>query len=117
MTRPARSDPRRVHLIDATGGLSGDICSSDYAGLLDTLGLTVQEQRTVFQLSYAAVVDTLEVSVGEVARPADPVSGWTYDATTSALRFDGDDVPPRDSTSSVAYEVAHGGTLPVLEDL
>jgi hypothetical protein len=102
-------------LIDATGGISGDICNSDYAGLMDDLGLTVQEIRTVFQLNFAAVEETLEVSVGEVIVTGDPIQGWTYDAEYAAIRFDGEYVPPRDSTLSVTYEVAHGGTVPDLE--
>lgn len=102
-------------LIDATGGLMGDICSADYAGMLDTLGLTVQEQRTVFQLSYVAVESTLEVTVGETLITADSLTGWTYDAQFSTIRFDGTYLPPRDSTISVTYEVLNGATVPEQE--
>ncbi len=99
-------------LIDATGGVLGDVCSADYAGLLDELGLTVQEQRTVFQLSYVAVESSLEVAVGDTLIEADPASGYTYDPDYSLIRFDGTTVPPRDSVISVTYEVLHTGTLP-----
>jgi len=102
-------------LIDATGGWLGDICSADYAGLLEALGLTVQEQRTVFQLSYVAVESSLEVSVGDTLIAPDPVTGWTYDPDYSTIRFDGTTVPPRDTTISVTYEVLHGATVPELE--
>ena len=104
-------------LIEATGGWSGDICSADYAGMLDTLGLTVLEQRTVFQLSYIAVESTIEVAVGEVAIAPDPVQGWTYDPDYSTLRFEGSYVPPRDSVISVTYEVLNGASVPDTEAL
>ena len=102
-------------LIEATGGIVGDICTQDYAELFDALGLSVSEVRTVFQLSYAAVEETLEVAVGDELVPEDPVLGWTYDPDFALIRFDGKYVPPRGSTVSVTYEVGHGGSVPDAE--
>ncbi len=50
--------------------------------------------------------DSLEVSLGDVTIPEDPVDGWTYDSEYRTIRFDGDYVPPRGSSILVRYEVA-----------
>lgn len=91
---------------EKTGGVIRNICESDYGMLMADLGLAVSGIIRVFQLSYAAVEETLEVSVGSELVPQDTEIGWTYDSEYRSLRFDGDYVPVRGSTISVQYEVA-----------
>ncbi len=91
---------------EKTGGVVRNICASDYSELMTELGLNVSGVIRVFQLKYAAVEDSLEVSLGDVTIPEDPVDGWTYDSEYRTIRFDGDYVPPRGSSILVRYEVA-----------
>ena len=91
---------------EKTGGVIRDICEPDYGMLMGDLGLAVSGIIRVFQLSYAAVEESLEVSVGDTLVPQNTDQGWTYDSEYRSLRFDGEYVPPRGATISVRYEVA-----------
>lgn len=95
-------------LAEGLGGQVGNICDDDYGGLMYDLGLAVSGELNTFQLSYAAVIDTLEVYVDDDLIEEDPDNGWTYDSEYWILRFDGDYVPERGSQISVTYEVAAG---------
>lgn len=97
---------RYKKVIEATGGVIGSICETDYGDIMDQLGLPVAGIRTVFQLSSPAVEGTIEVTVDEALIPEDPADGWTYDAAYYQIRFDGSYAPPRSSTISVTYEIA-----------
>ncbi len=101
---------RYMTVADATGGVSGDICDALYSDIMYDLGLAVTGVQTLFQLSYSAGEDTIEVWVGDAsgngeAIPQDEVNGWTYDATYWTIRFGGDYYPPRGTTVSVEYEI------------
>jgi len=95
-------------LAEGLGGQVGNICDGDYGGLMYDLGLAVSGELDTFQLSYAAVIETLEVYVDDDLIEEDPDDGWTYDSEYWILRFDGDFVPPRGAQVSVTYEVASG---------
>lgn len=106
----------RYHdMADLTGGSIGSICSEDFAGIMDNLGLSVGGIRSAFPLTYRPVERTLEVSICddepcdgsngvEVARGE--ADGWSYDDNTSYLTFNGASVPERGTVISVKYEVA-----------
>ncbi len=91
---------------DATGGVVGDICETDYGSLMEQMGLVVSGVLTVFNLTYVPVEETIEVVVDDELIPEDPVQGWQYDAEYNTIRFDGKYVPPRGTTISVSYEIA-----------
>lgn len=87
------------------GGIVGNICNPDYSGIMEDLGLAVAGEITVFNLSYAAVPETIEVTVDDEVIPESEADGWTYDAEYRQIRFDGSFVPPRGSGITVAYEI------------
>jgi hypothetical protein len=93
-------------MVQALGGVVGNICEPDYSGLMEDLGLSVAGELTVFNLKYAAVPATIEVTVDDELVIEDPVEGWTYDPEFKQIRFDGDYVPPRGSSLSIYYEIA-----------
>ncbi len=106
----------RYHeMADLTGGSVGSICSEDFAGIMDDLGLSVGGIRSSFPLTYRPVERTIEVWVCD-SEPCDGTTGgavskgdadgWSYDDSTSYLTFNGASVPPRGSVISVKYEVA-----------
>ena len=72
---------------------------------MEDLGLAVAGEITVFNLSYAAVPETIEVTVEDEIIPESEADGWTYDAEYRQIRFDGSYVPPRGAGISVAYEI------------
>jgi hypothetical protein len=99
------------------GGLQGDICTSDWSGMLGGLGLNATGIREQFQLSKAAQPETIVVYVDETEVPEDPANGWTYDVASWYLTFHGSSIPPRGATITVDYtvdpsRVAPEGTTP-----
>ncbi|MFH1469952.1 MAG: hypothetical protein ABIO70_36545 [Pseudomonadota bacterium] len=106
---------RYMEMASSLGGKAGSICSEDFAGILDDLGLSVSGVRESFPLSYAAVEDTLAVWVCEeepcndetgVQVQTSAESGWTYDSETTYLTFHGEAVPARGAVITVKYQVA-----------
>jgi hypothetical protein len=93
-------------MVEALGGVVGNICERDYSGLMEDLGLAVAGELTVFNLKYAAVPATIEVVVDEEVILEDSVNGWTYEPEYKQIRFDGSYVPPRGSSISIKYEIA-----------
>ncbi|MCA9492499.1 MAG: VWA domain-containing protein [Myxococcales bacterium] len=95
------------------GGLNGDICQANWAGMLGDLGLNATGIRTRFQLEKAAQPDTIEVTVDEVAVPGSAADGWTYDVESWYLEFHGSSVPERGAQITVSYTVDPGRSEPV----
>ena len=90
----------------ALSGVIGNICDTDFAAIMDELGLAVSGVLTVFQLELTPVVDTIEVSVDDEEVFESETDGWTYDEEYNSVRFDGSYVPDRGATVSISYEVA-----------
>lgn len=111
----ADSYPGRRYMAGAllTGGLIGDICQSDWSGMMGDLGLNATGIHTRFQTTSAAKPETLEVYVDEDPVTGDPVNGWTYDTATWFLEFHGDAIPPRGSAVTATYTVQPGVPAPV----
>lgn len=103
---------RYIEAVHHMGGLVGDICKSDWSGILGDLGLTATGIHRMFQLTQAAQIDTIEVTVDETAVAQDPANGWTYDELTWWLEFHGTAIPPRGSELSVKYTVDPGKLEP-----
>jgi hypothetical protein len=103
---------RYVSAVRHMGGLVGDICDSDWSGVLGDLGLTATGIHTMFQLSQAAQMDTIVVTVDEVEVAEDAADGWTYNELTWWLEFHGTSVPARGSQITVKYTVDPGKLEP-----
>ena len=95
-----------------TGGLVGDICPSDWSGMLAELGLTASGIRTGFQTTYLAKVDTLVVTVDGEEIPVDPTNGYVYDTDTWYITFGSNAVPARDAEVVADYTIQSGGEAP-----
>ena len=96
---------RYTAIADTLGGIVGNICDADYSSIMEDLGLAVAGEITVFNLSYAAVPESIEVIVDDEVIAEDAATGWSYDAEYRQIRFDGSYVPPRGSSISVGYEI------------
>lgn len=95
-----------------TGGLVGDICQSDWSGMLAELGLTASGIRTGFQTTYLAKADTLVVTVDGEEIPVDPTNGYVYDTETWYITFGPNAVPARDAEVLADYTIQSGGEAP-----
>ena len=118
---------RYSSMAKAFGGVEGSICQSSFASIMSELGLQASGVLSSFQLTYAAVEDTIEVYINSDQVPGEPAelpgeeeddywtkvpqsdtNGWTYDAEYAVLMMHGDAVPPRDSLVKVDYEIVPG---------
>lgn len=106
---------RYITAAQITGGLIGDICLSDWAGMLGDLGLNATGIHSQFQLTNAAQPDTIQVWVDEVEVPEDAANGWTYDDATWFVTFHGTAVPARGAQISVKYTIQSGVNEPAAE--
>ncbi|HNH49287.1 MAG TPA: hypothetical protein PKY30_19730 [Myxococcota bacterium] len=70
------------------GGIEWSICTSDWAGLLEELGLQAAGLKREFYLSLAPVEDSIKVKV-KGDDTYDPGSDtWTYDPARNSVKFD-----------------------------
>lgn len=98
--------------IELLGGVTADICSTDYSAIMDALGMVASGILTTFQLEHSAIEDTIQVFVTpdggervEVAKDETEVNGWTYISEYAQIAFWGDAVPPRGAFIEVTYEI------------
>lgn len=100
---------RYAEVARLTGGVVGDLCDGDWSTVMTDLGLNATGMFTSFQLSNAAIPDTLEVFVDDVLQ--DP-SVYTYEPETWYIHFDEASLPPRDSVVVANYTVLPGQIRP-----
>jgi len=106
---------RYMDFAHSLGGLVGNICDTDYSGIMGDLGLNATGIVTSFQLTEAPDPDTIEVHVADsdgtndVIVPPDPANGWTFDVDTNYLTFNGTSVPARATVITATYTVKVGG--------
>jgi hypothetical protein len=116
---PPNVGSRYIELAELTGGIVGDICSSDFEPIVQKLGLAASSLETTFYLSQEPSVGTLEVRIDEEeAIPCD-AGIWYYDRVPGAdgdeqpaIVFYDETVPPPSAQITVYYEYGGG----VVED-
>jgi hypothetical protein len=109
---------RVQQVVTATGGVTDDICTQDWAKTLQKLGQTAFGYRTRFFLSNvpdvsAGNVITVQIIPPNETTPVDyPQIGpygdtrWTYNSNAAAVDFELLAVPEPGSTIIVSYHVA-----------
>jgi len=91
---------------NATGGVSGLICDSDWASILAAIGWASQSQADTFELSRTPVPETIEVRLSTDGINFAPVYvGWAFDAALNAVLFDADHVPDNGDFIDIGYAV------------
>jgi len=95
-------------MAEGFGGIIGNICQDNFASIMERLGLQVSGELTSFQLTYSATEGTIEVWVNDDSVPEDELNGWTYDTEYAIVYFHGDEIPVRDSTIAISYEIVPG---------
>jgi hypothetical protein len=92
---------------DSTGGITGDIASTDYASILESISYTAAGMTVSFDLDYVpSDLGRMEVTVDGIDVPQDPFNGWTYDTVDESVTFHGSWIPAPGSSGTIAYPVA-----------
>lgn len=94
---------RYMQLTQATGGVSGSICSASYATTLNQIQNQISELSTQFFLTQTPIVSTIVVIVNGVRIANDVVNGWTYDASANSIVFHGTSIPPQGADISIDF--------------
>jgi hypothetical protein len=89
-------------------GLRGDICQNDWSGMMGELGLIASGLNTFFVLQAPPDLETVEITVDEVAieQDVEELQGWSYRTEDNAIYFWGDAIPPRGSEVVIHYWTA-----------
>lgn len=112
----ADAGPRYIEAAELTGGLTGSICSDDYAHLFEEVGFAVLGWNDTFPLSNLPEPDTLTVRVDDVLMPARDVDGWVYSLGDNAVVFSGRAIPRPGMRVELRYELAEGDLVAVDDD-
>ncbi len=94
---------RYINAVGAFDGVVGNICDTNFSGILNEMGLSAAGIRTHFVLSRVPDPDTIQVQVNGRDMPAS--EGWAYDEVSNAIDFFGDGIPPRDATILISYRL------------
>jgi hypothetical protein len=92
---------------DATGGITGDIASSDYASILESISYTSAGMTVSFDLDYVpSSLSGMVILVDGVEVPQDALDGWTYDTNDQSVTFHGSYIPEPGTSGTISYPVA-----------
>lgn len=94
---------------DLTGGLTQNICESDYGIIMDELGLRAAGMLFEFELAHVPYPDSIEAWIfpetgTEYQVLEDRADGWVLRSDPPTVVFHGDGIPPRGSTVTISYE-------------
>ena len=95
---------RTVDLVNATGGIVGNICAADFGPDMVAIGNQIASLATKFILEREPVVSSIVVKVNGNTVPQDATNGWTYDATFNAIMFHGSWIPATGDLINVDYD-------------
>lgn len=112
---PPNVGSRYMELAELTGGVIGDICSSDFEPIVQQLGLAASSLENTFYLSQDPNAGTLEVRIDEEEPIPCDAGIWYYDRVPGAdgdeqpaIVFYDETLPPPSATISVYYEYGGG---------
>ncbi|MCC6336598.1 MAG: choice-of-anchor D domain-containing protein [Myxococcales bacterium] len=91
---------RYAEMVSTTNGVQADICTTNWAADLATIGQNIVQPRLEYQLtSQPDVPSAITVRVDGVV-----VGGWTYRGSSNAIVFSSGAAPPAGSTVTATYE-------------
>lgn len=94
---------RYFELVDATGGVKGDLCGN-FADSLTQISDKVIELATTFKLDREPYESTIQVIVDGMTVPISSTNGWTYDSLNWTITFHGNAIPDAGSDVRVYYD-------------
>lgn len=99
----AAAGQRYYDAVNQLGGQFQSICASSWQTMLQNIGLGVFALRTAWTLTRLADASTIVVRVNGTLVSQDATNGWTYDANSNSVEFNGGSVPPPGATIEVRY--------------
>lgn len=92
---------------DTTGGIVGDIASTDYITVLENISMTSAGLTVSFDLTHEpSDLSRTEVISGGEEISQDSANGWTYDSMDNAIVFHGSAIPEPGESGVITYPVA-----------
>lgn len=95
---------RYIDLVNATGGVLGSVCDSNYANSLNFIQQRIVELTTEFPLTRTPNPSTITVSVNGAPVLEDSINGWSYDIVNNAIMFHGASVPASGAAINVHFD-------------
>jgi hypothetical protein len=95
---------RYKQLVDATNGVTGSICDTDFSATLDAMQSNIATESTQFRLSKTPVVSSIVVKINGVDIPQDATNGWQYDSTNNSIKFYGASRPAQGAAISITFD-------------
>lgn len=95
---------RYGQLVDATAGVKGDLCATNFASVLDQIQNNIAELSTQFYLNRVPRPETLSVIVDGAPVPMNSTNGFSYLAGNNSIRFHGQYIPRQNATIVVNFD-------------
>jgi hypothetical protein len=97
---------RYVSIANATDGIVGSICDSNFSDNLSDIANRIVELSTRFKFSREPVPSSIRVFVNNVEIPEHPVNGWTYivDSGFHYIEFHGTAIPQQGAAIRVDFD-------------
>lgn len=104
----ASQGDRYVAISNASNGVVGNICSTDFSQQLSAISDRIITLSTRFQFSREPVPSSIVVFVNGILVPQNPVNGWAYivDNGFYYVEFHGTAVPPQGAAIVVNFDPA-----------
>lgn len=94
---------RYMEMVEATGGITADICG-DFANSLTNITTSIVQLSTQFYLSREPVIESIKVIVNDLEVPNDENNGWTYHADSNSIKFHGNAVPSQGASIAIDFD-------------
>lgn len=102
----AKPAERYLQVVQATGGLIGDICAANFAPFVEGLATSLAGLRRFFPLSAPPGAGSVRVTVNGAVVPESAGLGWTLRAAERGVEFAGAYLPPPGAEVRIEYDVA-----------
>jgi hypothetical protein len=99
----AQAGRRYLDVVNALQGVFASICRVDWSTTMEEIGLGTFQALTRFQLSREPDLSTMIVEVDGVVVPASELNGWSYDAVSNSVKFNGTAVPAAGQEIVITY--------------
>jgi hypothetical protein len=90
-------------LVDLTGGKKVSLCG-DFASGLKTMAQEIIKASTRFVLDREPIPETIQVFVNDVLAVQSPTDGWSYEAASMTIVFNGNSAPVQGSKIYVKFD-------------
>lgn len=89
--------------VDGLSGINCDIRAADFSDYLSFFTTAITRDATSIVLSRNPEPGTLTVTIDTIRLSEDTINGWTYDAGTRTIYFNGASLPAENSIISIKY--------------